>query len=85
MVKDWTGEDVKIYEEMNAGVREKISVTVKDVKQYGYTDRCKRCDFIRVHGHARGCYNAHSPACRLHVTHHMVVGSESGAPDPAST
>ena len=45
-----------------------MKVTLDDIKKYGFTEvGCDRCDFIKEHGHAKGCGHAHSLVCRERI------------------
>ena len=45
-----------------------LSVRLKDIKEFGPTDHCPRCEHIEKYGDAQGCGQAHSHECRLGIS-----------------
>ena len=70
---DRAAEDDPVPREARA---QGLSVTIKDVQKFGYTPKCVRCNYIKAHGHTRGCFTAHSDECRIRVSEELDKSEE---------
>ena len=60
-------EDPEAKIEESVSSRRRLKITAKDLKNYGYSPHCHRCDVHQLGQHSRAQYLRHSESCRTRI------------------